>query len=231
MSVYAELVRSSGLSRSHELVLAAVPDGVRVLDVGCAAGYLGAALTERGCTVVGVEMDPRDAASARVGYELVIEGDVEDPATVTQLPRDMQVVIFADILEHLRDPWSVLRASRDLLAPGGRVIVSLPNIAHWTARRALLRGDFTYSDFGLFDRTHLRFFTRDSARRLALDAGFEIANESFAAVALPVEHLITRLGVSEGTVSRWSRPLRDRATNRWPELFALQFILTLTPVR
>ena len=228
-SIYTELVSSSGLSDAHRLVLDAVPSGTRVLDVGCAAGYLGAALSDRGCTVVGLEPDPSDAAQARRHCELVITGDIEDQRTMDELPSDMDVVIFADVLEHLRDPWRVLQFARTLLSPHGRAIVSLPNIGHWTGRRAVLRGAFPYAEFGLFDRTHLRFFTRTSAGQLVRGAGFEIANEQFAAAPLPLEGFATRLGVSRQVISERMAPARQWATARWPELFALQFVLTLTP--
>ena len=128
---YAGLVAAHGLSPAHRLVLGAVPDGARVLDVGCSTGYLAAELTARGCRVVGVEADPEAAAQARERCELVIVGDVEDPAVLAELPREMDAVLLADVLEHLRDPWRVLAALRDMLAPDGRAVVSLaPALLH-----------------------------------------------------------------------------------------------------
>lgn len=215
---YSDLVRAHGLSPAHRLVLAAVPDGARVLDVGCASGYLAAELAARGCHVVGVEADPEAAAQAREPCELVIVGDVEDPAVRAELPREMDVVLLADVLEHLRDPWTVLAALRDTLGAGGRAIVSVPNIGHWTARRALARGRFPYAEHGLFDHTHLRFFTRASARELAQRAGFTVEREEPATAPLPLEAHLPSLAAA-----------RPRLTARWPELFAFQFVLTLRP--
>src|SRR5688572_16060917 len=166
-SPYADLVARHGLAHSHRLVLEEVPEGSRVLDVGCATGYLATALAERGCSVVGVEADPAAAAQARGRGVEVVEGDVEDPAVLARLPADAGAIVLADVLEHLRDPWSVLSELRGHLAPDGVVVASVPNIAHWTARRALARGRFPYAEHGLFDRTHLRFFTRASAHELA----------------------------------------------------------------
>jgi methionine biosynthesis protein MetW len=230
-SIYAGLVAEHGLSDSHRLVLEAVPDGARVLDIGCATGYLAARLRERGCVVVGLEPDPQAAAAARAHCSAVIEGDIEEPATRAQLPSDRGVIVFADVLEHLRDPLDTLAFGRTLLAPGGRVIVSLPNIAHWTARRALLRGDFPYADYGLFDRTHLRFFTRDSAHALAHDAGYTVLAERFATAPVPLERLLrSRFGGSAQDPAAPIAGLRAWTTARWPELFALQVVLTLRPL-
>ena len=220
---YATLVAEHGLSDSHRLVLDAVPAGARVLDAGCSTGYLAAELSRRGCTVDGVEFDPAAAEQARAHCRAVVVGDLEAPSTHAAVD-DMlagarpQVILCADVLEHLRDPWAVLAWLRTLLpADGsGRVVVSVPNIAHWTARRALLRGRFDYADHGLFDRTHLRFFTRESVRELALRAGFAVLEERPAGAPLPLE---SRLPV----LAR----VRDPCVRRCPGLLALQFVLVL----
>jgi methionine biosynthesis protein MetW len=227
---YAGLVAAHGLSHAHRLALAAVPDGSRVLDVGCSTGYLAAELTARGCRVVGVEGDPQAAAQAREHCDLVIVGDVEDPVVRDELPRDMDVVLLADVLEHLRDPWEALAALRYSLNSGGRAVASVPNIGHWTARRALARGRFPYADHGLFDRTHLRFFTRASARELAQRAGFAVEREQAATASLPLEpYLRRRLGGSEHDPPATLAAARRRLAALRPELFAFQFVLTLRP--
>jgi 2-polyprenyl-3-methyl-5-hydroxy-6-metoxy-1,4-benzoquinol methylase len=224
---YAALVEQHGLSESHRLVLAEVPDGARVLDVGCATGYLAAELTRRGCTVDGVEFDPAAAEQARRPGRCreVVAGDVESPLTREAVEamagrgdRGPDYVLCADVLEHLRDPWSALAWMRTLLAPGGRAVISVPNIAHWTARRALLRGRFDYAEFGLFDRTHLRFFTRASATELAHRAGFAVLAERPAGAPLPLESRVPALAA-----------VRDRCVRRCPEALALQFVLALAP--
>jgi len=226
---YAALVAEHGLSESHRLVLAEVPAGARVLDVGCATGYLAAELTRRGCVVDGVEFDPVAAEQARQPGRCreVVVGDLESPLTREAVEAmagsgasGPDVVVCADVLEHLRDPWSVLAWLRTLLGAGGqgRAVISVPNVAHWTARRALLRGRFDYADFGLFDRTHLRFFTRASATELARRAGFAVLAERPVPAPLPLESRVPALGA-----------VRDRCVRRCPEAFALQFVLALTP--
>lgn len=207
---YGDLVARHGLSPAHRHVIELVAPGSRVLDVGCAEGYLAAELVaHRGCTVVGIEPDHRAATAARERGIEVLELDVE---AVPLAAARFDVVVFADVLEHLRDPVAVLRQAR----AAGRAVVSLPNIAHWTGRRALLRGRFPRDDHGLFDRTHLRFFTREDAHALARDAGFRVVEERFADAPLPLESRVPRLGA-----------LRPLAVKRAPELFALQTVLRL----
>lgn len=228
ISPYAGLVAEHGLSDSHRLVIAAVPDGARVLDIGCASGYVAEQLKRRGCEVVGVEPDPDAARAARAHGVEVIVADIEQVRTRAELPTGSDVVLFADVLEHLRDPLDTLRFTASLLAPGGIVVVSLPNIAHWTGRRALLRGRFPYADHGLFDRTHLRFFTRAGAHELARDAGYSIEAERFTTAPLPLESRLPPAG-RDGVPAAAVRALRSILLRRWPELFALQVVLTLRP--
>lgn len=208
---YGALVDANGLSAAHRHVLDLVPRGSRVLDVGCAEGYLAAELAKRGCSVVGIEPDERAAAVARERGINVLEFDVEE---VSLDATAFDVVLFVDVLEHLREPEPVLRQALQ----AGTAIVSIPNIAHWTARRTLLEGRFPRDDHGLFDRTHLRWFTRSSAHQLAADAGFRVVEERFADAPLPLESHV-------GALAR----LRPAALRARPELFALQVVLSLAP--
>ena len=145
-----------------------------VIDVGCASGVLGAALKRErpGIQVRGVEISPEAAERARQVLDDVFCGGAE-AALPSAWPRP-DCVVFADVLEHLPDPWSLLRRYRELLGPGGKVVVSVPNIGHRTVVEGLLRGRFDYVDAGVLDRTHLRFFTRATAIALIEDAGFKV---------------------------------------------------------
>jgi 2-polyprenyl-3-methyl-5-hydroxy-6-metoxy-1,4-benzoquinol methylase len=158
-----------------------VTTGVRVLEVGPGDGVIGGWLkAHKGCRVIGVEFVPEAAAIAGSRFDAMIVGNIEDPSIVAKAwgwaPYDF--IIFADVLEHLVDPWRVLGSMRPLLAPGGHLLLSVPNIAHWTARLNLLFGRFDYTDGYLMDRTHLRWFTRKSARQMAVSAGYRIAMEA-----------------------------------------------------
>jgi methionine biosynthesis protein MetW len=152
-----------------------VPPGTtRLLDLGCAAGGLATLLP--GVEVVGVELDEEYAAAAERHCARVIHADVE------QLARDgleglgrFDCLVAADVLEHLVDPWSALRAYARLLQPGGAAIVSLPNVAHWSTYAALVRGSWPRNPEGIHDATHLRWFTLRDARELVEQAGLAVA--------------------------------------------------------
>jgi hypothetical protein len=104
-------------------------------------------------------------------------GDVETTNLIELFGRgSFEVIVFGDVLEHLRDPLRVLRQARPLLAPGGSVLISTPNVAHGDVRLALLDGRFRYTKVGILDDTHTRFFTRDSLVQFLHDAGFVLAD-------------------------------------------------------
>ncbi|MGH9264773.1 MAG: methyltransferase domain-containing protein [Acidimicrobiales bacterium] len=162
----------SNRNNSHTLMVELVGGTKRVLDVGCATGYLAKALVERGCTVTGVEFDAEAAEEARPYLERLILGDIEALDLVETFGDErFDVVVFGDVLEHLRDPLPVLRNVRRVLTDRGSVVASIPNIAHGSVRLALLAGRFDYQPLGLLDSTHVRFFTRSSIEDLFREAG------------------------------------------------------------
>ncbi|HEY3087544.1 MAG TPA: methyltransferase domain-containing protein [Jatrophihabitantaceae bacterium] len=158
---------------SHALLVEMVGANKRVLDAGCDTGYLGEALGAFGNQTSGVEINPVTAEEARHKLARVAVGDLENTDLVEVFGRaSFDVVVFGDVLEHLRDPLSVLRQARPLLASGGSVLISTPNIAHGDVRLALLNGQFNYTKLGILDETHTRFFTRTSLVDFLHDAGF-----------------------------------------------------------
>jgi 2-polyprenyl-3-methyl-5-hydroxy-6-metoxy-1,4-benzoquinol methylase len=167
-----------GLNRrggTHALLARIVGPGRNVLDVGCASGYLGVLLAADGCTVVGVESDIEAAAVAKSSgaYQAVHTIDLDHAAS--SLPSGtFDVILCADVLEHLRQPEDVLRRLGPLLAAGGRFVISLPNVAHLSVRLELLTGRFRYADTGILDRTHLHFYTHESAQTLITAAGLRV---------------------------------------------------------
>ncbi|MEW6745863.1 MAG: methyltransferase domain-containing protein [Planctomycetota bacterium] len=160
----------------------------RVLDVGCGTGALGGALKrERECEVWGIELDRDAAREAREVLDHVLEGDVSGLAGT--LPESFfDAIALADVLEHVADPARLLRGLRRSLAPGGNLVLSVPNVRHWSVLRELLEGDFRYREAGLLDAGHLRFFTRRSLERLLAECDFrvnEIKTHSWSAERAP----------------------------------------------
>ncbi|MCW3041578.1 MAG: class SAM-dependent methyltransferase [Solirubrobacterales bacterium] len=215
---YDALVAAHGLSPAHRLMVDAVAPGSRVLDVGCSTGYLAAVLAATGCRVVGIEADEHAAQRARARDVLVaiITGSVDDDDVLARAAEHgpYDAIVCGDVLEHLPHPNATLRALASQLAPDGRVVVSVPNVAHWTGRRALLRGRFPREEHGLFDATHLRWFTRAEARALLREAGLEVAEEHFSPAPLPLQAHFPSLA-----------HLVPLAVRTRPELFALQVVL------
>jgi 2-polyprenyl-3-methyl-5-hydroxy-6-metoxy-1,4-benzoquinol methylase len=163
---------------SHNLVVGFVPAGARVLEFGCATGYMSKVLKARlGCAVTGVELSAEAGELAREYCECVIIGDAEKlPFEPLLGPTRFDAILFADVLEHLREPGILLGRLRPFLAEGGAVIASIPNVAHGSVRLALLNGEFRYRPTGLLDNTHLRFFTRESIEDLFEQAGYRVTH-------------------------------------------------------
>jgi 2-polyprenyl-3-methyl-5-hydroxy-6-metoxy-1,4-benzoquinol methylase len=181
------------------------PSGERVLDVGCGSGLLGARLRERGNTVWGIDAADDIAALASRRLDRFVLADVVDRARIGESLGDerFDVIVFADVLEHLPDPVGTLRAYLRFLTPGGRVLVSVPNVAVWNVRAGLLLGRFNYTATGTLDRTHLRFFTRANLRRVLTDAG------------LRVERIDVNPGIARAFVGRAKRVVaRGRGDDR-----------------
>ena len=162
---------------THNLVVELIPDGSSVLEFGCATGYMSDVLAKRrGCRVTGIELDPKAAAEASAYCERVVVGDAETLDLDEHLGDErFDAVLFADVLEHLRDPAAILRRVRPYVAEEGAIVASIPNIAHISVRLALLGGEFRYRDLGLLDDTHLRFFTRESIVDLFESTGFVVS--------------------------------------------------------
>jgi 2-polyprenyl-3-methyl-5-hydroxy-6-metoxy-1,4-benzoquinol methylase len=151
------------------------PDpGARILEIGCGAGATGetALASGRAGFYQGVELDPDTAERARRRLSAVLCANVET-LDLGQLGGDYDVLILSEVLEHLVDPWGLVKALAGSLRPGGRVYASSPNVAHHRVIRSLLAGRFDYEPEGVMDRTHLRWFTPATYRGMFEEAGFE----------------------------------------------------------
>ncbi len=157
---------------------------LKILDVGCSEGYLGAYLKNLGHAVLGVEMNPQSAHKASEVLDSVYNGSISEYFN-HHSDEKFDVILFGDVLEHIADPNEVLEVCHKHLNNNGFIIASLPNVAHAAIRAMLLEGRWEYADLGILDRTHLRFFTKDSAKALFEQAQYDI--EDIGQVHLPIE--------------------------------------------
>ena len=195
--------------RAHAKLLEAVGTGNRVLDGGCSSGYLARPLSERGNTIVGLELDPVAAHAAEEFCELVLVGDVETMDLPLE-PGSFDVVLGGDVIEHLRDPAATLARLRPLLRPGGRVVLSTPNVANWAIRLSLLSGRWRYTDRGILDRSHTHLFTRATLAETLERAGYRVERIDFSVPVPGDSDLLDAVGRAVGRLR--------------PSLFAYQFV-------
>jgi 2-polyprenyl-3-methyl-5-hydroxy-6-metoxy-1,4-benzoquinol methylase len=176
-------------SHSQILKICGKGNGQRLLDVGCARGHLSAALAQEGWQVTGIEYDAADAALAKDAGINVIVGTAEE--SMDSLTEKFDVIVFADVLEHFVHPADVLAKARALLAPNGRIVISIPNVAHLSVRLQLLMGSFTYTDRGILDRTHLHFYTKKTLKEMIANAGLNTIY--IGATPAPIEEVLPAL--------------------------------------
>ncbi|GEM_PF-283223 len=167
-STYYECVRTD--------IAQLLPDRVsRLLEVGCGTGNTSAWVKSKtGCWTAGVELFPAVAHEAEQKLDSVLIGDIQ-AAHLPFRPGSFDVILCLDVLEHLRDPWAVVEKLTPLLSPEGCLIASVPNVRHFSVTLPLLlKGRFEYSPSGLLDKTHLRFFVRETAINLLESSGLHV---------------------------------------------------------
>jgi 2-polyprenyl-3-methyl-5-hydroxy-6-metoxy-1,4-benzoquinol methylase len=197
--------------RAHMKLLEAVGSGKRVLDVGCSSGYLSEPLSQRGNTLVGIELDPEAAREAERFCERVLVGDLETMELPLE-PGSFDVVLCGDVIEHLRGPGAALARLRPFLRSGGRLVVSTPNIANWAMRLSLLAGRWRYTDRGFLDRTHTHLFTRRTLVETIEAAGYRVERVDFSVPVPGDNDALDLAGYSFGRLR--------------PTLFAYQWVVT-----
>lgn len=192
-----------------------------VLDGGCSNGALGASIKQSrpGAKVVGMEMSPAMANDAMAHLDQVLVGDIEHPLAFDALRgQKFDTIIFADVLEHLKDPWGMLKKVHPFLLPGGVLITSIPNVRHIdTIFNLVVKGRWRYRDRGIHDRTHLRFFTKSDIKDLFTEAAFKIdimrTNYRFFERPHP-----------------WNRYAKVAAVPGIAAFFAFQYLVVASPV-
>lgn len=163
-------------SSHYGRLLKAVGHNKRVLELGCSTGFLSESMTDlQKCQVTGIEIDPECVEVARTKCNQVICADLDNCDLQKVLPEErFDVILCADVLEHLRDPSRLLRSLRRWLVDDGYVVASIPNIAHGSVRLSLLEGRFPYRPMGLLDETHIKFFNRALIEELFESAGYMV---------------------------------------------------------
>jgi SAM-dependent methyltransferase len=189
----------------------------RVLDLGCSSGLLAERIRSYGHRVTGVDLMELPGVRGRVDHFVRADLDQGLPAGL-DVDGGYDVVIAADVLEHLRAPQRLLEQIRGVLSSRGTLIASVPNLGHWYSRGRIALGLFDYDQRGILDATHVRFFTRRSFRRCLHQAGFTVLREE--ATGLPLEVMTG----GRGPLARVARLLDRVAVGLRPTLFAYQFV-------
>ncbi len=221
----AQYVLKPDRHSSHSIILNWFGEGRgrRLLDVGAADGSLSQRLTAQGWRVTAIEGDATVAEAGAQYCETMITMDLD--RDIPKLAEPFDAIVYADVLEHLVDPLHVLVELNRLLAPGGTVVISVPNIAHLYIRLLLLAGRFDYIDRGILDRTHLRFFTDRSLRELIAEARLRVVR--LTATPAPLYQVLP---------TRWHKPwvaathsINAVIARRLPRLLGYQFVVLATP--
>lgn len=194
---------------AYEIIGKALGPKTRVLDVGCGDATIGELLGRHGSTIDGIEPYEPSFVQAVEKLHYVSKGSLEDALEDAKLGRDYDVVLLLDVLEHFVDPGDALAKASEFLSPTGRIFTMIPNSAHWSFRKKILRGDWSYDKWGLFDRTHLRFFDLETATTLCRESGMTIVR---------VDH-----------IPATGSTLTEFGCRHRPNLFALHFLFELKP--
>ena len=192
----------------HQKIIHFVGQNKKVLDVGCSEGTLSKKMFQNNCEVVGIELDTEAAQNAKNYCRELIIDDVESVNLKEIYENYFDIIVFADVLEHLKEPLDILNRFKKYLKDDGCIIISIPNITNWRIRTQILFGKFYYSEYGILDTGHIRFFNEKSAKKIVNDAGFEIS----------------KFDLTVGDVKRFSK-LFHTIGMLWPNLLAFQFLI------
>ncbi len=209
-------------------VLDAMPAGIqKVLEVGTGTGALAREILKKfpDTEYVGVEISEayRQAAQAWCARVYLENFEQASDSLMAELA-DADVVIFADVLEHFIDPWAVLQRMRALMPPSARIIASIPNVQHWSMQYRLMAGDFRYADTGLLDRTHLRFFTRQTIIEMFTDCGYRVDTVVPRIFAFPHQDAMLQ------NIARMSQMFGLDPQVTIQDAAAFQYVVTATPI-
>lgn len=221
MDKYKYNSEQSGL---HSKILGEIGSGNRILEIGCAGGYMSSKLQKKGNYVTAIEINPKDAKRASKYCKKVIVGDIEDKDVLRKLKNQkFDVILLADILEHLKNPQGILLDLSRSLTVNGQIIISVPNIAFLTNRLTHFLGSFEYTEWGIIDKTHLKFFTKKTALELITGVGLKVKKfdcvGGFTQLPLFMKIIFPVVGKFQ-----WWKKVEYRLAIFWPEGLAYQFL-------
>lgn len=199
---------------SHYFILSLIEKNKKVLDIGCASGYLALSLKEKGCLIDGIDIDSNVVEKAKKYCHASVLDISKD-----KISKKYDVIILGDVLEHLVDPWEVLISLKENLNQGGYLIISVPNITNIYARFKILFGFFDYQEKGLFDQGHLRFFSLRSFKKLIKNVDY-----SFLEIKYTPIPFYLRFSFLPKRFLRLFNFIFYLLAKFWPSLFAYQFV-------
>lgn len=202
---------------SHDLILKLIKPNSNILDIGCSKGYLACQLKKKGCIITGIDNNKEDLLSAKKECNKTILLDISRE----KITGKYDIIILGDILEHLQDPLTLLKSLKKNLKEKGYILISVPNGVNIYARIKILFGNFDYEEKGIFDKTHLRFFTLKSIKKLIKDSGYSITEIKYSPIPI---YLIDSLPKIILTPIYYSF---IALTKLMPRLFAYQFIVKI----
>lgn len=211
---------------SHMGLARRIKRGESILELGCSSGYLSRFLKQDlGCYVVGIDIDPQALAQAAEFCDLALVADLDHDAWLQQIAGErFDTILCADVLEHLKNPAAVLKNLQPFLKPNGRVLASIPNVAHASIRLELLQGHFDYERLGILDDTHLHFYTLDGCIGMLMQAGYLCQDVAYSIHDIADEVIVEHLQHVGLEASAACRQLLHQ-----PEATAFQFILEARP--
>lgn len=196
MSVYEEIFKKHGFSKTQQKILSLVGKKKEVLEIGAATGYMTKAFLDNDCIVDVVETNNVSLRKISKRVREKINYSIEDENINIHLSKNYDFIIMADVLEHLVDPSKALKILYKIAQQQTRLIISLPNIASWPMRKQLFfKGDFEYQDSGLLDKTHLHFYTVNTLPKFLTSTGWRVEEIIGTITRLPFEETLSKIPV------------------------------------
>lgn len=200
---------------AHNKMIEYVGDGKTVLEIGCGKGAITRHLKNKNCKVACIEINEDYAKEAKCFCTEIIIGDVESLNKLSLPEESFDIILYGDVLEHLKNPAEVIKNFSKYLKKEGYIVISIPNIANWRIRLNLLFGKFNYQDDGILDKTHLRFYTKKTLKNMIVKSGYKI-NKWDIAPSLPLPMFIQ---------NKMPDKLRYKIAKQFEALFSMQFVI------